>query len=239
MATGRAGSPATAVEARARTSVQRVPDTHDSSVVDEAWIGRIATADGAFVTDERQRVVAWSSSAQRMLGFSPEELVGQPCYLALMGREPDGHPVCRRGCAVIRNARRGRGTASYEVTARTRDGSPRALSFSIIVVERPQGGFHVLHLFRDAGSSAPARSRRDARPDGEASAASHAHVDPLTRRELQVLGLLAQGSTIDEIAAALSISIFTARNHVANVQCKLGARNRLETVLLGMRRGLV
>ncbi len=239
MARESAGSSATAVEARPRRSAERRPEIHDSAVVDEAWIGRIATADGAFVTDERQRVVAWSSSAQRMLGFSPEELVGQPCFLALMGREPDGHPVCRRGCAVIRNARRGRGTASYEVTARTRDGSARSLSFSIVVVERPRGGFHVLHLFRDAGASAPARSGATRRDVAEAPRTPPAQVDPLTRRELQVLGLLAQGSTIDEIAEHLSISIFTARNHVANVQCKLGARNRLETVLLAMRRGLV
>ena len=49
----------------------------------------------------------------------------------------------------------------------------------------------------------------------------------------------AAGSTIDEIAELLSISVFTARNHIANVGRKLGARSRLEIVLLGMRRGLV
>jgi len=33
--------------------------------------------------------------------------------------------------------------------------------------------------------------------------------------------------------------VFTARNHIASVGRKLGARSRLEIVLLGMRRGLV
>jgi two-component system response regulator DesR len=66
-----------------------------------------------------------------------------------------------------------------------------------------------------------------------------AMVESLTRRELEVLRLFAQGATIDEIAGTLTISVFTARNHIANIGRKLGARNRLETVLLGMRRGLV
>jgi len=69
--------------------------------------GRIACADGLFVTDQRQRIVNWSSAAQRVLGYSPEEVVGQPCYRVLMGRELDGHPVCRRECQVTANARRG------------------------------------------------------------------------------------------------------------------------------------
>ena len=173
-----------------------------------------------------------------MLGFAPEEVVGQPCFLAVMGREPNGHPVCRRGCAVTRNARRGRGTAAYEVTARARDGSARLLSFRIVVLDQPRGEFRVLHLFREVrgtgGEVARTAFARARRPDSEAEFA-----DPLTRRELQVLRLVAEGSTVDELAASLSISAFTARNHIANVQSKLGARSRLEMVLLGMRRGLV
>jgi DNA-binding CsgD family transcriptional regulator len=64
-------------------------------------------------------------------------------------------------------------------------------------------------------------------------------VETLTRRELEVLRLFSQGATIDEIGESLTISVFTARNHIANIGRKLGARSRLETVLLAMRRGLV
>ncbi len=64
-------------------------------------------------------------------------------------------------------------------------------------------------------------------------------VEHLTRRELEVLRLLAAGSATDEIGHALDISMFTARNHVANIQRKLGARNRLEIVLLATRGGLI
>jgi PAS domain S-box-containing protein len=211
-------------------------EIHDSGAVLDPWVGRIAATDGMFVTDDRQRIVAWSSAAQRMLGFSADEAVGKTCYQVVMGREPDGHPVCGRNCSVTRNARRGRGTASYEVVAQARDGGAKCLSNSVLVVEGPDGTFHVIHLLKEAASPAPmVRRQRVAVPD----VADEPMVETLTRRELEVLRHFAGGSTIDEIAEVLSISVFTARNHIASVGRKLGARSRLEIVLLGMRRGLV
>ena len=210
-------------------------DAHDSGAVVDPWVGRIAATDGMFVTDDHQRIVAWSSAAQRMLGFSADEAIGQTCFAVVMGREPDGHPVCGRNCAVTRNARRGRGTAGYDVVAQSRDGGSRCLSNSVLVIDGPDDGFHVIHLLKEARTAPVVRRRTVAVPE----AADEPMVETLTRRELEVLRHFAAGSTIDEIAGALSISVFTARNHIANVGRKLGARSRLEIVLLGMRRGLV
>jgi PAS domain S-box-containing protein len=209
---------------------------HDSGAIVDPWVGRLAASDGMFVTDDRQRIVAWSSAAQRMLGFSSDEAVGRTCYQVVMGREPDGHPVCGRNCTVTRNARHGRGTAAYEVVAHTRDGGARCLSNSVLVVEGPDGGFHVVHLLREAPGAELVARRWAVEP---ASGGADSMVEALTRRELQVLRLLAQGATIDEIAEALTISVLTARNHSSSVGRKLGAHSRLETVLQGMRRGLV
>lgn len=47
----------------------------DTAIIEDPQLGRIATADGLFVTDEHQQVVAWSSSAQRVLGYSPTSSV--------------------------------------------------------------------------------------------------------------------------------------------------------------------
>lgn len=207
---------------------------HDSGTVNDPWVGRLAASEGMFVTDDRQRIVAWSSAAQRLLGFSPEEAVGRTCYQVVMGREPDGHPVCGRNCSVTRNARRLRGTAAYEVVAHSRDGATKCLSNSVLVIEGPEGAFHVVHLLRETPMAAPVMRRVELEPkDAEPL------VETLTRRELEVLRLLAQGATIDEIAESLTISVLTARNHTANIARKLGAHSRLETVLLAMRHGLV
>lgn len=50
----------------------------------------------------------------------------------------------------------------------------------------------------------------------------------LTRREREVLALLADGSNKDAIAEALAISPQTARTHVQNILAKLGLHSRLE-----------
>jgi PAS domain S-box-containing protein len=226
--------PAPAIEPAADPAPELGVPTHDSATVTDPWVGRLAASEGMFVTDDRQRIVAWSSAAQRLLGFSPEEAVGRTCYQVVMGREPDGHPVCGRNCSVTRNARRLRGTAAYDVVAHSRDGATKCLSNSVLVIEGPDSNFHVVHLLRETPMSAPVARRIELEPrDAEPL------VESLTRRELEVLRLLAQGATIDEIAESLTISVLTARNHTANIGRKLGAHSRLETVLLAMRHGLV
>jgi NarL family two-component system response regulator YdfI len=63
--------------------------------------------------------------------------------------------------------------------------------------------------------------------------------ESLTRRELEVLQMLAGGLSNKEIAARLNISEHTAKFHVASILGKLGAGSRTEAVALGIRRGLV
>jgi DNA-binding NarL/FixJ family response regulator len=63
--------------------------------------------------------------------------------------------------------------------------------------------------------------------------------ESLTRRELEVLQMLAAGLSNKEIAARLNISDHTVKFHVASILGKLGAASRTEAVSLGIRRGLV
>ena len=63
--------------------------------------------------------------------------------------------------------------------------------------------------------------------------------DPLTPRELEVVKLIAEGHTSEEIAGQLFISKKTVDRHRANVLEKLGMRNRVELTRYAIRRGLV
>ena len=54
--------------------------------------------------------------------------------------------------------------------------------------------------------------------------------DPLSKRELEVLGLLAAGRTKSEIARDLFVSLGTVKSHTGNIYRKLGTRNRAEAV---------
>jgi DNA-binding NarL/FixJ family response regulator len=70
---------------------------------------------------------------------------------------------------------------------------------------------------------------------GESLASS----DPLTARELEILKLIAEAHTNDEIAALLTISKKTVERHRANILEKLGMNDRVELTRYAIRRGLV
>ncbi|HSG41918.1 MAG TPA: response regulator transcription factor [Anaerolineales bacterium] len=61
--------------------------------------------------------------------------------------------------------------------------------------------------------------------------------DPLTDRELDVLNLVAQGLTNQEIADQLVISEGTVRTHVSNILSKLHLANRTQAALYALREG--
>jgi DNA-binding NarL/FixJ family response regulator len=63
--------------------------------------------------------------------------------------------------------------------------------------------------------------------------------DPLTPREQEVVKLIAEGHTSEEIADILVISKKTVERHRANILEKLGMRNRVELTRYAIRRGLV
>ncbi|MGY2488452.1 LuxR C-terminal-related transcriptional regulator [Cupriavidus sp. CP313] len=63
-------------------------------------------------------------------------------------------------------------------------------------------------------------------------------VDPLTRKELRVLQLLAEGYSNAAMAEHLFVSDSTVRTHLRNINSKLEARNRTEAVAIARRLGL-
>ena len=64
-------------------------------------------------------------------------------------------------------------------------------------------------------------------------------MDVLTDREREVVALVAQGLTNDEIAVELVLSPATARTHVSRAMVKLHARDRAQLVVFAYQSGLV
>ncbi|MEO3784090.1 response regulator transcription factor [Actinocorallia sp. B10E7] len=83
----------------------------------------------------------------------------------------------------------------------------------------------LIEEFAARPSPAPSTARRV--PDG------------ITEREREVLTLVGRGLSNGEIAAELSISVATAKAHVARLFTKLDARDRVHLVILAYEAGLV
>jgi DNA-binding NarL/FixJ family response regulator len=61
----------------------------------------------------------------------------------------------------------------------------------------------------------------------------------LTERELEIMALVAQGLSNDQIAAQLFLSPLTVKTHVSRAMLKLGARDRAQLVVIAYQSGLV
>jgi two-component system, NarL family, response regulator LiaR len=66
---------------------------------------------------------------------------------------------------------------------------------------------------------------------------SHPH-EELTNRELEILLLMTQGKTNQEIADELFIALKTVKTHVSNILSKLGVQDRTQAVIYAFKHGL-
>jgi LuxR family maltose regulon positive regulatory protein len=129
-----------------------------------------------------------------------------------------------------------------------REAAVRALTCALVLAE-PEG---YVRVFLDAGAPM-ARLLEDAAVEGEAYARPllqawaaeggvrrpSALVESLTDRELEMLGLLAQGLSNHEIADLLVLSPNTVRTHLYHLYAKLAVHSRLQAVLRGRELGLL
>jgi LuxR family maltose regulon positive regulatory protein len=90
----------------------------------------------------------------------------------------------------------------------------------------------------DAIESLLARSDKQPSTSTTAKPATHPKKLPLTRREIEILELIASGSTNAEICQELSISLGTVKRHTANINLKLDTHNRTQAVARARSMGL-
>ncbi|MDQ2631992.1 MAG: helix-turn-helix transcriptional regulator, partial [Actinomycetota bacterium] len=94
--------------------------------------------------------------------------------------------------------------------------------------------------FAALGATADAeRAERMASDGGRSSTGAAGPLGELTRREQEVLRLVAQGMSDAEIAERLVVSPHTVHRHVANVRTKLRLPSRAAAVAYAAREGLI
>jgi len=76
-------------------------------------------------------------------------------------------------------------------------------------------------------------------PEASYEIAEHATDDPLTPAEIAVLRLIAAGNANKEIADQLSITEETVKSRVKCILSKLGANDRTQAAMIGLKRGII
>ena len=74
---------------------------------------------------------------------------------------------------------------------------------------------------------------------GEEQGDTGNNMTTLSERQMQVLALVAEGSTDKEIALQLGLSAKTISSYMKHIRARLGAQSRAHAVALAMRQGLL
>ena len=208
---------------------------------------------GAYAMSLDQTIVFWNRAAERLLGHTADEVLGRHCYEVVTGVSRGGlTPVCSGGCPSIRHLQAGLVPTQIRLQLARASGGYSWMTVTPMVVSGVLRDTPLLvHLFDEAAETDDVRptvdSLRTALTTGGADIVSD-HQDrsdtpvessELSRRELDVLRLVALGWTIFQIGAELHISQHTVRNHIRNLRKKLDASTKLDAVVKGLRLGLI
>jgi PAS domain S-box-containing protein len=165
----------------------------------------------AYVLDETGHVRWVNDAAQSMMG----DVVG-----ASLVDVVDVDPAVAR--AIFGRRLSGREEGDHSVVILSRDGTRHRVEISSV---RLNSGGRIVGMF---GLAVPRDPKR-----------AHQESSPLTKRQHEVLVLLADGASTDAIAAQLFLSEQTVRNHVRHILRRLDCNSRLAAVAVARRRGLV
>ncbi|MBI3605287.1 MAG: PAS domain S-box protein [Nitrospirae bacterium] len=199
------------------------------------------SAEGMFGIDRHGKILFWNHSAQAILGFAADEVVGKSCFNIISGHDRSGNLFCFNQCTVITMARQRLPIHHYDVEATTKGGEKIWINASIfLMMEQKTREQVIVHLFRRMSPS-------NGKPSEQAASSHCLQPRPespfkrpsLTPREMEVLSLMGQSLVAKEIANRLNISTETARKHIQNLLKKLAAHSKLEAVLQAIRLGLI
>ena len=208
---------------------------------------------GVYAVSLDQTIVSWNPAAHRILGFSPDQVLGRRCYDVLAGLAPGGiTPGCLEGCPSMRALKAGEVPGALDVRMLCASGERKAVAVTPMVVAGSDNDAPVLvHVFHDSPERESsqratdsvreglARRGADVVSDHPATASDSAAAVKLTGRELEVLRLVALGRATPQIARQLGISSHTVLNHIRNFRHKLDAATKLEAVLTAIRLGIL
>lgn len=114
-------------------------------------------AEGAYITDCQRRIVFWNKAAERITGWSADEVVGKSCFDNILCHvDKDNHPLCgKEYCPLHRSIKTGQ-PSELPLLVYAQSSSGRRIPVEVTVSPlRDEGGVIVggVELFRDASEA--------------------------------------------------------------------------------------
>lgn len=186
------------------------------------------TPDAVFAIDDTRRIVYRNQAFDDMFRRAAAESLGRKCHDVVCGRTLEGKNFCDPDCPVGKSLLKGQPVENFDLAVPGDDGQSQWLSVGAIPASKTFKKTVAIFTLRPIRvSGIPLHPDRDNRLDPDGA---------LTRRERQILDLLAQGLNARTLAGQLHIKYVTARNHIQHIYEKLGVHNRAEAVSYAFRR---
>ena len=207
--------------------------TAAESLVPE-WVTQLGVP--AWVSGPDRRIAYMSDRARTVLGIGEESAIGQRCFDVIASMDSDSKPFCCPECAVLQQARRQEEIEPRRVQVSLENGELQWLQLIVVPVRGADGSWPwLVHCAVDANRDQRITQYLERIANRNGAGEGNDLPDPeqlLTKREVEVLGLLARDLDMAEIAKQLFISRTTVRNHVQHILSKLGVHSIQEAVAL-------
>jgi PAS domain S-box-containing protein len=209
-----------------------------------------STAVAAFASDQSGHITVWNQAAEALLDHQATRVVGKPCHKVICGRDLYGNRFCNESCAVRKMRRHREPIHPYEFQVKHRLGEMLKVKCSVIIAPSANARrFNFIHLVEPLDPAAESRLDELARHCGampgfpstadKRKKVAAGPIRKLTPREIEVLRLVASGTSTKEITHALGIQAATVHNHIQHTLDKLGAHTKLQAVYIAQQRGLL
>jgi len=192
------------------------------------------TSDAIITIDDTGLSQSFNPSAELMFGYSAKEIIG--CDFSILMPQNNGGARYDYLPRYVSSYEPEIGSTSRQLDGQRRDGTIFSVELWVGVVESEEGrGFigimRRLDLLPEKGESEL--------DDSSISRPSDASLPQLTKREIEVLNILAVGGRNKDVAEEMIVSLHTVKFHIENLYIKLGVRTRGELIRVATRFGFL
>lgn len=182
--------------------------------------------------------------------MTAQDAIGNPCCQIVQGSDECG-VACTSNCGTLQTLRGRRPVGNFDLMVRTPHGQ-RWCNISVLVTNtEPSGIQFALHIVHEVDFRKRIELlvqkfvRGELGPTTEQTSVlthvnqSNLRSTSLSKREIEILKMIAKGASTRSVGQDLYISPSTVNNHVQHILRKLNASNRLDAVRRAERSGLI